>query len=109
MIVFFRVDASLAIGFGHLVRSLSLAKTLQKLNGNQKVVFILNNSQVAFDLVKSAGFEIVIIEENQKEESFLLRYFAQREKSVVVFDNLTEYSVEFIKQLTNSHLTVMMH
>ncbi len=109
MIVQFRVDASPTIGYGHIVRSLSLAKALYKSERIEKIIFILNDYQETIELVKQEGFDVKIISDTYNEEEFLLSYFSNTQKSVIVFDNLFDYSIEFIKQLSSTHLTVMVH
>jgi spore coat polysaccharide biosynthesis predicted glycosyltransferase SpsG len=109
VIVYFRVDASASIGFGHAVRSLSLAKTISKSELFPKIVFVVNSYQPLIELVSSEGYNTITLPEAIDEEQFLINYFSQQERGVIIIDTLVNYSAEVIKNLTNFHFTALIH
>jgi len=59
--IVFRVDASLEIGNGHVMRCLTLAETIK--NKNNKVVFICrNHSGNLISYIESKGFSVFLLE-----------------------------------------------
>lgn len=109
MRIYFRTDASHTIGFGHLIRCISLAKYFQKLEQSVQISFVLKFPDTALELLRDTNFKIEIIPEGEDEFSFLQRYFFFNEKAVIVFDTLSDYPAELIKSLTKRHTTVMLH
>ncbi len=108
MNLIFRVDASPAVGFGHIVRCLSLASFLQE-KEKCTVCFVINRDSKAIEMVQSMGFRNVIVPENETEEAFLENFLQLETKSVVLFDNLRDYSISTIQSLKRKHCVVLVH
>jgi UDP-2,4-diacetamido-2,4,6-trideoxy-beta-L-altropyranose hydrolase len=82
MRVVIRVDASKRIGTGHVMRCLTLAKSLQK--RSVEVVFICRNFKGnLIDYISNKGYLVYVLENsNDKEKSFNLFDFAQEQDAI---------------------------
>jgi len=107
--VYFRTDASHTIGFGHLVRCISLAKSLRKADFSLQIYFIIKYPDSAKDLLSRANFHYETISDDEDEFIFLKRFFLLNERTIIIFDNLTDYPPDLMKTLSERHTTVMVH
>ena len=65
MKIFFRVDSSSLIGSGHVVRCLTLAKSLKK--EGVKCKFICKDYDSSFTkIIKTQGFEVIVLTNSNK-------------------------------------------
>lgn len=109
MKVYFRTDASHTIGFGHLVRCISLAKSLRKADLSLEIYFIIKFPETAKDLITRANFNYETISDDESEFNFLNRFFLLSERAIIIFDTLTDYPSDLMKTLSERHTTVMVH
>ena len=105
---FIRTVASPIIGFGHIFRCLSLAKELVKTSTSFDIQFIINNDVHAKKIVSSKGYDYVVIDDCDNEESFLLSKSLIAERGVFIFDTPTPYNNHFISTLSKFNRTVMI-
>jgi len=68
MQVVFRVDSSLEIGYGHIMRCLVLGKELEKLGASVSFISKLTNNSLDF-LIQSQGFQLFLLPNNMREQS----------------------------------------
>ena len=108
MIAYFRVEARPDKGFGHLVRCLSLAKELKLNYGFKDCIFFLDDYLQAIDFVREKNLSIITIPKNCDEQEFLLG-FDYSKKSVIIIDNLYNYSANTIKSLNGKLKTILIH
>ncbi len=109
MTIFFRIDASLTIGYGHLVRSLAVAEVLRSNHLNDNILFIVNNFSKAIEKIHQLNFNTIVVPDEENEETFLNLFFQNQYLSVIVFDNMNGYSYSFIENLKKNHKVVMVH
>lgn len=107
--LYFRTDASLSIGFGHVVRCLGLAKEMRKSLPSLDIQFIVRNDPRAVNIITAHGYAILALDIAENEERFLLRYFARQRPAIIVFDSLVKYDISTITRLSEIHKTVLIH
>lgn len=107
--VLFRVDAYPKVGFGHIVRSVSIFNNLRKKNTGFTGKFIGCYDSSAIDTLESNRIEynnIAIIED---EEETLLREIRKYNPDLLFIDNLYGYTKDYILKLRNITHVVMFH
>ncbi|HBX53538.1 MAG: hypothetical protein A2275_07350 [Bacteroidetes bacterium RIFOXYA12_FULL_35_11] len=109
MNVFFRVDASPTIGYGHLVRSLAVADGIRSKHLTSNFLFIVNSFSKAIEKIHQLNFKTIVVPDKDNEETFLNLFFQNQELSIIVFDNMNKYSFSFIENLKKNNKVVMVH
>ena len=102
-----RLDASPKVGMGHLVRSLSIADKLSKVNPAITVNFIIRNDTLAVSAINEFNFRTYIY--NGTEEEILSKAVKDHNPDLLFIDKIHEYSKNFILSLRIFTKVVMFH
>jgi len=108
MNILFRVDALPQTGFGHLIRSLSIAIEL-KSKYTFQVIFAGSYDKNACKKFDKAGIVYHQNIENKNEESFILNIVKEDSIELVFFDTLIEYKKDFVLNLKENTTTLFFH
>lgn len=102
--IVFRCDGSSDIGLGHLIRSLAIAKELQKRN---QIIFATTKDDTN-SYIKEAGFEIIFKEKDETEEDFLKRLNYIIHLDIIVIDRKYQYSIESLNDFKQNNIKIIM-
>ena len=107
-VVVMRCDGGADIGFGHVMRSLAVARALRDLQG-LGVVFAMQKDGAANRRVSEEGFEVKIWPERMTEEDWLESVLQETHPRAIVFDIRTGLNRASLKRLKrNVQLTVLL-
>jgi len=101
-----RADAGESVGFGHVVRSLSLAEFLRE-NYGIRITFYSNPYTKLKKMCGQHGFECVF-NDGLSEAEFLRKIGSDDPESVVLIDNRFPYSSDDIHGLGSAVRTIML-
>lgn len=115
--VLIRVDASGKIGLGHIVRCLTLAKSLQNL-GVRSVFLSKPSFKPAIELIKQNGFKHYIVKNNSsiEEEIGQIKRITRIEQATTIvsdinnpvsFDSINKYR-EFLSELSKNEYSLFV-
>jgi spore coat polysaccharide biosynthesis protein SpsF len=93
----FYCDGGGALGFGHVKRSLTLARALRDREGFG-VFFVLNGEPEAADVIRAAGFEIVLLPSMGKNTA-LMDLVVKRKPDMLIVDARDSLSRETMNRL----------
>ena len=107
-VVLVRCDGGQSIGFGHVTRSLAIARALRDQQG-LGVRFAMANDENAIGRVVADGFPVDVWPAGQHEERWIERLMSTYRPCCVVYDIRTGLSREAMARLkSNSPLTVVV-
>ena len=92
-----RCDGGGVFGFGHVKRTLTLARSLRDREG-LGVVFALNGEEDAADIIRHAGFETIMLPRTGQTNAFAA-LIAGREPDIVIADARTNLSRDMLARL----------
>jgi spore coat polysaccharide biosynthesis protein SpsF len=96
-LVLIRCDGGGTLGFGHMKRSLTLARALRDREG-LGVVFALNGQTEAAEPIRQAGFEVHLLPRAGKTQA-LAFLAAEKKPDILVCDAREDLSYEALKRL----------
>ena len=108
MFVLFRTEAGKKIGFGHLIRSLSVAKKIREFDPGIKIVFLIPENDAAHRKLSESNFEHCLAND-KNEEGIITACVNMFHPDVIFIDKLFNYTPDFIKTLTQNTKVVMLH
>jgi spore coat polysaccharide biosynthesis predicted glycosyltransferase SpsG len=110
MKILFRADANNSIGFGHLIRTLSIIHALKNSKRHSDIQILVsgNISEQAKDILKEnkITFSFKLYD---NEVADLLEELSQYTPEILFIDKLYNYSEKDIKQLNSIQRTIIMH
>ena len=108
MVVLIRTEAGQEIGFGHLVRSLSVAKKIREIDPGAKIVFLIPDNAQAIHKLVDNNFEYCLTN-NQSEETLLIDGQDNCHPDVIFVDKLFNYSTDFINHLRQKSNVILLN
>ena len=106
MIIFIRAELNQEVGYGHLIRSLLIAKTLRSKHKGLKIIFLTNDSINSISKIRECNFDF-LSSSTRNEEEFLLSSTIRYGADILFIDKLYPYSAEFILNL-KKHCKVVL-
>ena len=104
----FRVDADQDIGFGHIIRTISIADKIKELFPDCLILFLISNHPVPITRLKGKGYSY-IVNKKTTEEEFLLNAVSETDCNVLFIDKLYNYSSEFIDYIREFTKVILLH
>jgi len=96
-LVLIRCDGGGVLGFGHVKRSLTLARALRDREG-LGVLFALNGEEEAAAVLREAGFETVVLPRTSQTTAFM-NLVAARKPDILVADARTNLSRDMLTRI----------
>jgi len=106
--IYFRVDATPQIGFGHFVRTMSIAERVVE-ESQIDVVFLTIANSYSEKKIEEKGYSIIRKLAEEVEESFISRAIPRNSDNSLFIDNLYNYSEEFISKLRRRIRVILFH
>jgi spore coat polysaccharide biosynthesis protein SpsF len=92
-----RCDGGGVLGFGHVKRSLTLARALRDREG-LGVLFALNGEEEAADVLRKAGFETIVLPRNSQTTAFVALVGA-KQPDILIADARTNLSYDMLMRI----------
>lgn len=108
MKVAFRLDAWAKIGFGHLFRSIAIAKELAKFETVQ-ILFVGFFNDIAINVLVKEHIDYMIFPEGTDEQELIDKVKEQFGPEKIFIDNLYDYSPDFIFDIKLNARIIMFH
>lgn len=99
--IFFRVDGGESVGLGHLIRSISIQKELNKRNPKIDIQFICRYSEVVIEKLSMNNISYTLIPENIIEADYISSLCKAEKPDLIFIDLNFSYSREELVQLNN--------
>lgn len=99
--VFFRVDGGESVGLGHLIRSISIQKELNRRNSKIDIQFICRYSEVVIEKLSFNNISYTLIPENIIEADFITSLCKSEKPDLMFIDLNFSYSREELVNLNN--------
>ena len=96
-LVLIRCDGGGILGFGHVKRSLTLARALRDREG-LGVVFALNGEEEAATVLRQAGFETIVLPRTSQTNAFMA-LVAGKQPDIVIADVRTNLSRDMLARI----------